>query len=176
MSLQRLHLQNCALCTTFLVVLFQFLSSSTCIEILRLDNNCFSNDAIDAAHLFLTRNKTLIHLGIGRCHIDDERLTVLSEALMTNATLTFLDLGYNGITDRGIKALCERLKYNQNVKELNLSRNEVRRLDYFEVLFGTNKTLEKLTLGYDMKDFEKVFNLQQKHLERRILFDLYFNN
>jgi Ran GTPase-activating protein (RanGAP) involved in mRNA processing and transport len=63
-------------------------------------------------------------LVISKCHINDDFIKVLSEALSINKTITHLDLSENRIGDAGCSYLCDCLLINTEVTTLNMSANE----------------------------------------------------
>ena len=90
----------------------------------------------------------LTYLNLYGKNIDDDRATVLAQALETNTTLQTLHLHSNNIGDDGAKALAKALETNTTLRTLDLNCNKIG-ADGAKALakaLETNKTLQTLYL------------------------------
>lgn len=96
----------------------------------------------------LKLNKTLAHLYIGSCGVDDEGCTYLSEALKVNQALKSLSLSSNKFTNAGLTSLCNALKINTTLENLCLDNNNLQSngCKLLVDLLKTNTTLKCLSL------------------------------
>lgn len=93
-------------------------------------------------------NKTLAHLYLGSCGVDDEGCTYLSEALKVNQFLSSLSLSSNKFTNTGLASLCNALKINTTIEILCLDDNNIQSegCKLLTDLLTTNTTLKSLSL------------------------------
>jgi len=125
-KLQKLDLSFNNLSSEQAFKLFSCLKQNKELKSLNLSGNAFTSAKFEHIAMFLFDNKTLEHLFLNECEINDKGAFAIFEGLVKNTKLQTLALSKNRIHADGVKKLSEgTLGKNSQLKHLDLSKNDI---------------------------------------------------
>ena len=87
-----------------------------------------SINSSNVMHLFVDRflqpHSTICYLDFSYGRFDDDRITILSEALRLNGSVLILDISDCDISSKGILTIAEMLRYNNTLQYINVYSNK----------------------------------------------------
>jgi hypothetical protein len=84
LKVKTLHLGENPVKSRGLMALFNGLQKNNTIRDLYINDICMQNEVIKSLSKCLIKNKTIQHLNLGNCGIDDESLSLMKTGLMFN--------------------------------------------------------------------------------------------
>ncbi|XP_061764711.1 leucine-rich repeat-containing protein 45 isoform X2 [Nerophis ophidion] len=144
-------LSDCMLSEEGAIIFLTDLFHNTSVKTLDLKGNNLKSAGAEVLGKLLTRNKTLIRLGLdwNALGVWDKAFTIFCEGLGSNGALTHLDLSNNQINHHGTLELAEALKRNSTLKVLDLRWNNIGLLGgrYLVAALQSNHSIEQLELA-----------------------------
>ncbi len=129
----------------------EFLSSNSALRRLCLTQNDIGEECIHTIAYALKTNKTTLkYLDLSNCDIDPKNGEILATMVRTNRTLKRLNLdGNNDLNNDTAVAFANALMHNTTLEDLRLSSTSINDggvVPIAKVLFGSNRTLKRLSL------------------------------
>ena len=166
--------------------LAQLLSSSQCLETLRIGYNSLASDSIiELVRALSHPNCSLKTLNLSVNPIGDEGAVALAQSITKNRTITELNLSWCGITATGGAELASSLMVNSTIESFNISCNSVEEaVPAFAELVRLSKKLKTLDISSDKSLSQSTVNalldslasnqtLEELVLSRKFQTDMY---